>query len=126
MSTFNAAAWIDHHRGQVLLLYADPHRARRIKSHFHYTRQHGDEARSEGIFFGQVCDALAGANQIVATGSLQAQADFRKYIGEHAQNAHSHIVAWETVDFPARGQLLALAQHYFDRGEKSADASDPR
>ena len=51
---------------------------------------------------------------MLVTGSHTAQADFRRYVDKHRAPLTPHIVAWETVDHPTEGQLLALARQWFD------------
>lgn len=122
MSLFHAVVWIDHHRAQVLQFHADDVREQRVKSHYHYTRQHHSSVRSEHDFFGEVCDALAGVTEVLVTGSHLAQTDFRHYLEKHRALLSRQVVGWETVDHPAKGELLAFAKRYFERHDRMAAA----
>ena len=79
MTMFHAVVWIDHHSAQVLQFDAEHVQAQKVKSHQHQTRQHGSGVRTEHEFFGDVCDALAGIQEVLVTGSHTAQADFKHY-----------------------------------------------
>ena len=109
----HAVVLIDHHTAQVLQFDEDHAWSQKVKSHTHHTRQHGSGVRTEHEFFGEVCDALTGIDEVLATGSHTAQADFRRYVDKHRAALAPHIVAWETVDHPTEAQLLALARRYF-------------
>jgi stalled ribosome rescue protein Dom34 len=118
MSLAHAVVLIDHHTAQVLHFDADTVNTQKIKAHTHHTKQHGSSVRTEHEFFGDVCDALKGVAQLLVAGSHGSQADFRHYVEKHRAELTSHIVAWETVDHPSEGQLLALARQYFvSRGQ---------
>jgi len=125
MSLFHGVVLIDHHSGQVLQFDAEHARARKVKAHTHYTRQHGSGVRTEHEFFGEVCDALAGIAEVLVTGSGTAQADFRHYVEKHRPETARHIVGWETVDHPTEGQLLALARQYFVKRDSMGAAPAP-
>ena len=122
MSLPYAVVLIDHHNAQVLQFDDDHVQSQKVKSHTHYTRQHGSSVRTEHEFFGEVCDALAGIAGVLATGSHTAQADFRHFVDKHRPALAQHIVAWETVDHPTEGQLLALARQYFLKHPGAASA----
>ena len=70
MPLFHSVIWIDHPNAQVLQFDADQvQQARKVKAHTHHTRQHGSSVRTEHEFFGEVSDSLAGATEILVTGS---------------------------------------------------------
>jgi hypothetical protein len=47
-----------------------------------------------------------------------AQADFRHYVEKHRPALAKQIKAWETVDHPSEGQLLALAKKHLLKVDK--------
>src|SRR5690349_16771383 len=118
MSFPRAVVLVDHHSAQVLQFDADHVQSQQVKSHAHYTRQHGSSVRTEHEFFGEVCDALTGIAEVLVTGSHTAQADFRHYVDKHRPAVAKRIVAWETVDNPTDGQLLARGRRYFAEHDK--------
>jgi stalled ribosome rescue protein Dom34 len=113
MSLPHAVVLIDQKSAQVLQFDADHVQSQKVKAHTHHTKQHGSSVRTEHEFFGEVCDALTGIDEVLVTGSHTAQADFRHYVDKHRAALAKHIVAWETVDHPTDNQLLALARKYF-------------
>ena len=121
MPSIHAVVLIDHHTAQVLQFDAEHVKVQKVKAHTHHTKQHGSSVRTEHEFFGEVCDAVAGIEEILITGAHTAQADFRHYVEKHRAAVGSKIVGWETVDHPTEGQLLALARKYFiDRDHTAA------
>jgi hypothetical protein len=76
--------------------------------------------RTEHEFFGEVCDALQGFNEVLVTGAHKAQADFRHYVEKHRAHLSPKIVGWETVDHPSEGQLAALARKFFVKHDRMA------
>jgi hypothetical protein len=122
MTLSNAVVKIDHHHAEVLRFDAEHAEAQQVKSHDHYTRQHGSAVRTEHEFFAAVCDALAGVADVLVAGSHTAQADFRHYVEKHRGALAQQIVAWKTVDQLTEGQLLALAREYFINNEGMARA----
>jgi stalled ribosome rescue protein Dom34 len=125
MPSSHAVILIDHHAAQVLQFDTEHLKVEKVKAHTHHTSQHGSSVRTEHEFFGEVCDALAGITAILVTGSHTAQADFRHYVEKHRAALGSQIVAWQTVDHPTEGQLLAFARKYFLKYDGMADASAP-
>jgi len=113
MTLSHAVLWIDHQSAQVLQFDAEQVQAQQVHAHTHHTRQHGSEVRTEHEFFGEVCDKLAGIDNVLVTGGHTAQADFRHYVEKHRPALSPHVVGWETVDHPSDGQLLALARRFF-------------
>jgi len=118
MSHSHAVVWTDHQTAQVLQFDSEHVRAQKIRSHNHYTRQHGSTVRTEHEFFGEVCDALEGIAEVLITGSRTAIADFRHYAGKHRPHTASRIVGYEVVDHPSENQLVAAARHYFLKYDK--------
>jgi len=126
MSFRHAVVLIDHHHAQVLQFDAEHLQVSKIKAHSHHTRQHGSEVRTEHEFFGQVCDALAGINEVLVAGSHLAQTDFRHYLEKHRPQQLKQVVAWNTVDHPSEEQLLALAKEHFIKVDKMAGTAPIR
>ncbi|HEX2666867.1 MAG TPA: hypothetical protein VHP13_00680 [Gammaproteobacteria bacterium] len=118
MSLHHAALLIDHQHAQVLQFDAANLQSRKIDAHKHYTRQHGSEVRTEHEFFSEVCDALKGVAEVLVAGPHGAQADFRHYVEKHRPALAKQIKAWETVDHPSEGQLLALAKKHLLKVDK--------
>lgn len=113
MSLFHAVVWIDHHNAKVVQFDAEQVQIQKVQAHSHDTRQHNSGVRTEHEFFAEVCDELAGVSQVVVTGSHTALSDFRHYVDKHRTAAAQQIVAWEVVDHPTEGQLVAFARKYF-------------
>jgi stalled ribosome rescue protein Dom34 len=113
MTYFHAVLWIDHHSAQLLQFDAEHVQASKIKAHTHHTRQHGSTVRTEHEFFGAVCDALPGIQEVLVAGSHQALADFKHYVEKHRAAVGKQIVGYETVDHPSENQLVAFARKYF-------------
>jgi hypothetical protein len=119
MSHSHAVVWTDHQSAQVLGFDAEHLRAKKIRSHTHYTRQHGSAVRTEHEFFGAVCDALDNVAEVLVTGSHTAIADFRHYADKHRPHTAARIVGYEVVDRPTENQLIAAARKYFIKYDKS-------
>jgi len=113
MSHSHAVVWTDHQSAQVLQFDAEHMRAKKIRNHDHYTRQHGSAVRTEHEFFGEVCDVVDAVAEVLITGSHTAIADFRHYVDKHRPHAAPHIVAYDVVDHPSDNQLVAAARKYF-------------
>jgi hypothetical protein len=113
MSHSHAVVWTDHQAAQVLQFDADHVHEKKIRSHNHYTRQHGSAVRSEHEFFGEVCDALDGITEVLVTGSHKSIADFRHYAEKHRPHTAARIVGYEVVDHPSENQLVAAARKSF-------------
>lgn len=122
MSFVHAVVWIDHTTAQVLQFNSEQVNAQKVKSHTHYTRQHGSGVRTEHEFFSEVCDALTGVNEVLVTGPHTAQEDFRHYISKHRPAMGKQIAGWEKVDHPSEGQLLAFARKYFVKHDQMVGA----
>ncbi len=109
----HAIVCLDHHTAQVMQFDADEVQTLKIKSHGHETKQHGSAVRTEHEFFGQVCDALAGIDQVLVAGSQTSQSDFRHYVEKHRPQVAAQIASYESVDSPTDNQLVALGRKYF-------------
>jgi hypothetical protein len=119
VSHSHAVVWTDHQAAQVLHFDAEHVQAKKIRGHKHYTRQHGSAVRTEHEFFGELCDAIDGTNEVLITGSHTAIADFRHYVDKHRPQTGARIVAYEVVDHPTENQLVAAARKYFVKYDKS-------
>ncbi|HSN18511.1 MAG TPA: hypothetical protein VLV87_09925 [Gammaproteobacteria bacterium] len=120
MPLHHAVLLLDHQHAKVLRLDSGHVQAQRLEAHSHHTRQHGSEVRTEHEFFGEVCDALKGVAEVLVAGNHQAQSDFRHYVEKHRPTVTKQIKAWETVDHPSDGQLLALAKKHLLKADKMA------
>jgi len=118
MSHSHAVVWTDHQSAQVLQFDAEHVHEKKIRSHNHYTKQHGSAVRSEHEFFGEVCDALDGVSEVLVTGSHKAIADFRHYAEKHRPHTAARIVGYEVVDHPSENQLVAAARKSFLKLDK--------
>ncbi|MEB0059477.1 hypothetical protein [Variovorax sp. LG9.2] len=120
MSLFHAIAWIDHHRAQILTIDATYMLAEQVVSHIHYTRHHDSKTRSEHAFFAEICEALAGVDQLLVAGSPLAQSDFRRYIDSFQPLVVGRVVHWQAMEHPSTTELIALARRYFSAHSDSA------
>ena len=120
MTTMHAVVHIDHQSAQVLQFDAEHVQAQTIKTHTHHTRQHGSVVRTEHEFFGHVCDALAGIQEVLVVGRHTGQADFKHYVDKHRPETAKRIVGYEIVDRPTENQLVALARQYFLEHDRTA------
>ena len=113
MLTSHALVWLDHHHAKVIRIGGETNAVTRVQEDTHDTRQHNSAVRMQHEFFGAVCDALVRFEQVVVTGSGQAQSDFRHYVTTHRSALLSVLVGWETVNHPTDGELVALAATFF-------------
>jgi hypothetical protein len=125
MTMSHAVIWLDHHNAKVTQFDADETQTTKIKAHSHVTKQHGSAVRTEHEFFGEVCDALGGINEVLVTGSQTAHADLRHYVEKHRPLVAAQIVGYETVDHPTDNQLLALARQYFLKHDRMSGKPTP-
>lgn len=125
MTTFHAVVRIDHQSAEVLQFDAEHVQAQKVKAHAHHTAQHHSGVRSQHEFFGHVCDALAGVQEILVVGSRTAQADFRHYLEKHRAALARQVVGYETVDQPTQPQLVAFARQYFLKFDRMAGTPTP-
>ena len=125
MKHSHAVVWTDHQTAQVLQFDAEHLQAKRIRTHDHYTRQHGSAVRTEHEFFGAICDAIEGISEVLMAGSHTAIADFRHYVGKHRPHTAARIVGYEVVDHPSENQLVAAARKYFLKHDRMATAPSP-
>jgi stalled ribosome rescue protein Dom34 len=120
MSLFHAVIWLDRHSAQILQFDFTQVQAQQVKSHIHYTRQHGSKVRSEHEFFSEICNALAGVSEVIVAGSYAMQSDFRHYVDKQRPQVAKQVVKWQTLDHPSTGELIALARRYFATREGMA------
>jgi hypothetical protein len=80
---YDEAGYFARETAQVLQFDAEHVRAKKVRGHNHYTRQHGSTVRTEHEFFGEVCDSIDGIAEVLITGSHTAIADFRHYADKH-------------------------------------------
>jgi len=113
MSHSHAVVWTGHQSAQVLQFDAAHMQAKKIRTHTHYTRQHGSTVRTEHEFFGEVCAALEGIAEVLVTGPHIALADFRHYADKHRPHTAARIVGYEVADHPSENELVAAARKYF-------------
>ena len=125
MSLTHAIVWTDHRTAEVLQFDAEHVRAQKVRAHSHYTRQHESGVRTEHEFFGEVCDALKGIDEVVVTGSHKAIADFRHYAEKHRAHTATRIVGYEVIDRPTDNQLVALAHQYFLKHDRMKGINNP-
>jgi stalled ribosome rescue protein Dom34 len=125
MSLFHAVVWIDHEKAQILQFDAEHVQSQKVKAHTHHTAYHGSGVRTGHEFFGEVCDALQGINEVLVTGSHTSTADFKHYAEKHRPAAAKQIVGYETVDHPSEAQLVALARKYFLKYDRMAGTPTP-
>jgi stalled ribosome rescue protein Dom34 len=114
---------IDHRDAHLLRLSAETWVAQTITTHTNQAHPHRSDVRTDHEYFGTVCDALSGIDEILVTGPHTAQADFRHYVNQHRTALEPHLVAWETVDHPTEGQLAALARTYFQKRDRMGGAA---
>ncbi len=125
MSLFHAVVRLDHHSANILQFDAQHVQSEKVKAHSHHTRQHASAVRSEHEFYAEVCDALAGIQEILVVGSSTAQKDFRHYVEKHRAALQPFVVGYESVDHPSDKQLLALARQYFLKHDRMAGVPTP-
>lgn len=113
MALSHAVVWTDHQSAQVLQFDHEHVRASRVRAHTHHTAQHGSTVRSQHEFFGEVCQALDGIDEVLLAGSHTAVSDFRHYTEKHRPQTAARITAYEVVDHPTEKQLIALARKNF-------------
>ena len=123
MSFFHAVVWLDHEAAQVLRLRAEGVDAQHVKAHHHNTSQHASRVRTEHEYFGMVCDAIAGVNEVLVLGSHTTTADFRHYIDKHRPATSKQIAGFEISEPLSEGQLAAFARSYFDKHDRMAGFS---
>lgn len=125
MTMFHAVVWIDHQSAQVLQFDAEHVQAQKVKAHTHHTAQHGSSVRTQHEFFGHVCDALAGINEVLVVGPKTGITDFQHYADKHRPGTARQIVGYEVVDHPTQNQLVAMARKYFLRFDRMNGVPTP-
>lgn len=125
MTMFHAVVWIDHQNAQVLQFDAEHVQAQKVKSHTHHTAQHGSNVRTQHEFFGHVCDALAGIQEVLVVGPKTGIADFEHYARKHRGETAAHVVGYDVVDHPSENQLVAMARKYFLKFDRMSGVPTP-
>ena len=125
MSRSHAVVWTDHQAARVLEIDAEHLQAHKVRASSHYTRQHHSGVRTEHEFFGDVCDAVKGVDEVLITGSRTCIADFRHYAEKHRPHVASRIVGYEVVDHPTDPELVALARQYFLKLDRMQGVTNP-
>lgn len=125
MSLFHAVAFVDHQSAQVLQFSSERVVERKLHEHLHFTRQHASGVRSEHEFFGEVCDALDGINEVLVVGGHTGLGDFRHYVSKHRPLTAQCIVGYDVVDHPTENQLVALARKYFVKYDQMGGTPKP-
>jgi stalled ribosome rescue protein Dom34 len=125
MTTFHAVVFVDHQSAQVLQFDAEHVQAQKVKAHTHHTARHGSAVRTEHEFFGHVCDALVGIQEVLAVGPHTGIADFQHYVRKHRPQLLPRIVDFQAVDHPTENQLVALARKYFLKYDRMAGTPTP-
>ena len=125
MTMFHAVLRIDHQSAQILQFDAEHLQAQKLKSHSHHTAQHGSAVRIEHEFFGHVCDALVGIEEVLVVGPKTGVTDFGHYTKKHRPEAAAHIVGFEVVDHPSDAQLVAMARKYFLKHDRMSGVPTP-
>ncbi|MDR7377715.1 stalled ribosome rescue protein Dom34 [Rhodoferax ferrireducens] len=115
MPLFHAVVLTDHQSALVVQFDAEQVLSQRIQAHKHQTAQRNSAVRTEHEFFGEVCNALDGIQQVLVTGSHTATADFKHYAEKHRPLLIPQIVGYEVVDHPTENQLVAMARKAFDK-----------
>ena len=113
MSLYHAVAFVDHQSADVFQFGSEHVEERQVHERLKFTRQHGSGVRTEHEFFGHVCDALDGIQEVLVTGGHTGLADFRHYVDKHRPQTAKRIVGYEVVDHPSENQLVALARKHF-------------
>ena len=125
MTTLHAVVHIDHQIAHVLQFDAEHLQSQTVKARTRQTRQHGSNVRTEHEFFGHVCDALAGIQEVLVVGPHTGQADFRHHADKHRPETAQRIVGYETADHPTENQLGTLARQYFLEYDRMAGTPTP-
>lgn len=125
MPKFHAVVRVDHQSAQVLQFDAEHAESKTVKAHSHPTGQHGSAVRAEHEFFGHVCDALAGIQEVWVVGPKTGIADFEHYAKKHRPQTAQHIVGYEVVDHPSENQLVAMARAFFFKHDRMSGVPTP-
>ena len=118
MNHSHAVVWTDHQTAQILQFDSVHSQSKKIRSHEHYTRQHGSTVRTEHEFFDAICDAVETISEVLIAGSHTAIADFRHYVDKHRPHTASRVVGYEVVNYPPENELVAAARKYFLKYDK--------
>jgi hypothetical protein len=112
MTLFHAVVCTDHESAEVLQFTAARVITITVHARSHATRLHGAVARSDYVFFGQVCDALEGITDVLVTGPQPVTAAFREHAEKYRPRTAARIAAYEGVDAASERQLVALASRH--------------
>jgi stalled ribosome rescue protein Dom34 len=123
MSLTHAVVWIDHESAKIFQVDRPQTEPMKVKTHHHYTRQHGSEIRTQHEFFAQVCDAVAGVSELLIAGSQNVHTDFHHFITKHRPALIHSIIRWEAVDRPTERQLAAFGRKFFAKHDRGAAES---
>jgi hypothetical protein len=108
MTLFHAVVCTDFESAEVLQFTAARVIAVTVHARSHATRLHGAFARSDYVFFGQVCDALEGITDVLVTGPQAVTAAFRQHAEKHRPETAARIAAYEVVDAASEQRVVAL------------------
>jgi stalled ribosome rescue protein Dom34 len=119
-SALQTAIWIDHHEAHVVRLRgeqidetvvaapaAHAHRHPKGPSAEH---NHPDDLRR---FFGDVLQAIDGADELLIVGPSTAKEQFAHYLEEHRRDRAPYVTL-ETADHPSDAQLVQRARAHFE------------
>ena len=120
MAFFHAVLKIDRSAAKIDHLGGDQVQVATLVENAMHTAQHHSGVRTAHTFLGAVCDALAGAAEVLVVGSRGGQGDLRRYIDKHRPAVAGQIVAWKTVNHPTEAQLIALGRQFFAEHEREA------
>ena len=126
MNLFHAIVFVDHQSAEVLQIRSEHVVEQKAQEHLKFTRQHGNNVRTEYEFVGDVCDALDGIAEVLVVGGHAGLEDFRHFVDWHRPLAVGRIVGYEVVAHPSENQLAALACKYFVTYDQMAAIQVPR
>ena len=119
MST-HAVIWIDHKEARVFHVHpatADSTTILAPQHHIHRhpkgrgeEREHPDDAHR---FFASVAKTLDSVDALLIVGPSSAKLEFFRYLNEHDRQLESKVVAVESADHPADGEIVARARACF-------------
>jgi stalled ribosome rescue protein Dom34 len=122
---YHALVWIDHQSAKVFYFNADSNETTIVHStHAHQHLHHKANSVSSGRapvdkdFLERVAAAIAHSGAILVVGPSSAKTELKTHL-EHAHPAiAAKISAFETLDHPTEGQLLAHARHFFKADDR--------
>jgi hypothetical protein len=122
---FHAVLHLDHHDADLYQFNADEVQHDHLKARHRVTRQHGSEVRTEHEFFADVCKAIEPVQSVLVTGSHTSLTDLRHYVEKHRADLVKRVAAYQAVDRPTEGQLVALAREFFLKFDRMAGVPTP-